>query len=80
MTPLDEKVGFKRPTTRYRKNSILCGELLSGNRVVDFLCGAELRTSRGIKGKGPLLTFDPYMLLSVYIRKPNFFFQSSTNT
>ena len=27
---LNEKVGFKRPTTRYRKNSILCGAQLSG--------------------------------------------------
>ena len=27
---LNEKVGFKRPTKRYRKNSISCGALLSG--------------------------------------------------
>ena len=27
---LNEKVGFKRPTTRYRNNSISCGALLSG--------------------------------------------------
>ena len=27
---LNEKVGFKIPTTRYRKNSILCGALHIG--------------------------------------------------
>ena len=27
---LNEKVEFKRPTTRYRNNSISCGALLSG--------------------------------------------------
>ena len=27
--PLNKKVGFKIPTTRYRKNSILCGALHS---------------------------------------------------
>ena len=27
---LNEKVGFKRPTTRYRNNSISCGALVSG--------------------------------------------------
>ena len=27
---LNEKVGFKIPTTRYRKNSILCGALHFG--------------------------------------------------
>ena len=27
---LNKKVGFKRPTTSYCKNSILCGALLSG--------------------------------------------------
>ena len=27
---LNEKVGFKRPTRRYSKNSISCGALLSG--------------------------------------------------
>ena len=27
---LNEKVGFKRPTTRYRNNSISCGALHSG--------------------------------------------------
>ena len=26
---LNEKVGFKRPTTRYRKNTILCSALHS---------------------------------------------------
>ena len=30
---LNEKVGFKRPTTRYRNNSISCGALLSGTVV-----------------------------------------------
>ena len=27
---LNEKVGFKRPTTGYRNNPISCGALLSG--------------------------------------------------
>ena len=39
---------------------------------VDFRCGVELqasRVARGIKGKGPGLTFDPLRLLSDLIRK-----------
>ena len=60
--PLIEKVGFKIPTMRYRKNSLLCGTL----HIVDFRCGVQLRVARGIKGKVPCLTFDPSWLLSDY--------------
>ena len=65
---LNEKVEFKRPATRYRKNSISCGVLYS----VDFRCRVELRplgVARGIKGKGPRLTFEPLRLLSEFRRK-----------
>ena len=71
--PLHEKVGFIRPTKRYRKNSISCGALLSGTTQwtsgvgwsFDFLG----QVARGIKGKGPRLTFEPLRLLSEFRRK-----------
>ena len=51
--PLNEKVGFKIPTTRYRKNSILCGALHFGTAKwtsgVRWSFGAS-RVARGIKG------------------------------
>ena len=51
--PLNEKVGFKIPTTRYRKNSILCGALHIGaakwTSGVGWSFGAS-RVARGIKG------------------------------
>ena len=51
--PLNEKVGFKIPTTRYRKNSILCGALHIGTAKwtsgVRWSFGAS-RVARGIKG------------------------------
>ena len=60
---LNEKVGFKIPTTRYRKNSILCGALHIGTAKwtsdVGWSFGAS-RVARGIKGSGTGLTFDPY--------------------
>ena len=50
---LNEKVGFKIPTTRYRKNSILCGALHIGTAKwtsgVGWSFGAS-RIARGIKG------------------------------
>ena len=50
---LNEKVGFKIPTTRYRKNSILCGALHIGTAKwtsgVRWSFGAS-RVARGIKG------------------------------
>ena len=51
---LNEKVGFKIPTTRYRKNSILCGALHIGTAKwtsgVRWSFGASNRVARGIKG------------------------------
>ena len=51
--PLNEKVGFKIPTTRYRKNSILCGALQIGTAKwtsgVRWSFGTS-RVARGIKG------------------------------
>ena len=44
---LNEKVGFKIPTTYYCKNSILCGAL-QWYRKVDLWCGVELRASRWV--------------------------------
>ena len=50
---LNEKVGFKIPTTCYRKNSILCGALHIGTAKwtsgVRWSFGAS-RVARGIKG------------------------------
>ena len=50
---LNEKVGFKIPTTSYRKNSILCGALHIGTAKwtsgVRWSFGAS-RVARGIKG------------------------------
>ena len=50
---LNEKVGFKIPTTRYRKNSILCGALQIGTAKwtsgVRWSFGTS-RVARGIKG------------------------------
>ena len=50
---LNEKVGFKIPTTRYRKNSILCDALHIGTAKwtsgVGWSFGAS-RVARGIKG------------------------------
>ena len=50
---LNEKVGFKIPTTRYRKNSILCGALhivtAKWTSGVGWSFGAS-RVARGIKG------------------------------
>ena len=50
---LNRKVGFKIPTTRYRKNSILCGALHIGTAKwtsgVRWSFGAS-RVARGIKG------------------------------
>ena len=50
---LNEKVGFKIPTMRYRKNSILCGALHIGTAKwtsgVRWSFGAS-RVARGIKG------------------------------
>ena len=50
---LNEKVGFKIPTTRYRKNSILCGVLHIG--IAKWTSGVRWsfwtsRVARGIKG------------------------------
>ena len=63
---LNEKVGFKIPTTRYRKNSILCGALHIGTAKwtsgVGWSFGAS-RVARGIKGSGTGLTFDPLRVL-----------------
>ena len=51
--PLNEKVGFKIPTTRYRNDSILCGALHNGiakwTSGVRWSFGAS-RVARGIKG------------------------------
>ena len=69
---LNEKVGFERPTTRYRKNSILCGALLSGTAKWTSGMGwsfGPLGVGRGIKGNGTGLTFDSLLLLSDLIRK-----------
>ena len=64
--PLNEKVGFKIPTTRYRKNSILCGALHIGTAKwtsgVRWSFG-DYRVARGIKGSGTGLTFDPLRIL-----------------
>ena len=69
---LNEKVGFKIPTTRYRKNSILCGALHIGTAKwtsgVGWSFGAS-RVARGIKGSGTGLTFDPLRILSDLITK-----------
>ena len=50
---LNEKVGFKIPTTSYRKNSILCGALHIGTAKwtsgVRWSFGAS-RVASGIKG------------------------------
>ena len=50
---LNEKVGFKLPTTRSRKNSILCGALHIGTAKwtsgVRWSFGTS-RVARGIKG------------------------------
>ena len=75
---LNEKVGFIIPTTRYRNNSILCGALHSGTEKLDFQCGVELWASRGIKGSGTGLTFDPLRLLSDLIESKKY--PSRTNT
>ena len=59
---INEKVGFKRPTTRYRKNSVLCGVLLSSTAQYISCVGRSfvlLGVARGKKEKGPRLTFDP---------------------
>ena len=50
---LNEKVGFKIPTRRYRKNSILCGALHIG--TAKWTSGVRWsymasRVARGIKG------------------------------
>ena len=50
---LNEKVGFKIPTMRYRKNSILCGALHIG--TAKWTSGVRWsfwasRVARGIKG------------------------------
>ena len=50
---LNEKVGFKIPTTRYRKNYILCGALHIG--TAKWTSGVRWsfrasRVARGIKG------------------------------
>ena len=49
--PLNEKVGFKIPTTRYRNNSILCGALhTKWTSGVRWSFGASSRVARGMKG------------------------------
>ena len=69
---LNEKVGFKIPTKRYRKNSILCSVLHIGTaKWTSGGCwsfGAS-RVARGIKGSGTGLTFDPLQILSDLITK-----------
>ena len=69
---LNEKVGFKIPTTRYRKNSILCGALhirtAKWTSGVGWSFGAS-RPARGIKGSGTGMTFDPLRRLSDLITK-----------
>ena len=52
-TGLNENVGFKIPTMRYRKNSILCGALHIG--TAKWTSGVRWsfwasRVARGIKG------------------------------
>ena len=72
LTYLNEKVGFKIPTTRYRKNSILCGALHIGTAKWISGVGWSFRTSRvarGIKGSGTGLTFDPLRIISDLITK-----------
>ena len=64
---LNEKVGFKIPTTRYRKNSILCSALHIGTANWTSCMGWSFRASRlarVIKGSGTGLTFDPLRILS----------------
>ena len=66
---LNEKVGFKIPTTRYHKFSILCGALHSGTAKCTSGMGVELLAARGIKGSETGLTFDTLRLFSDLIRK-----------
>ena len=75
MRALNEKVGFKIPTTRYRKNSILCGALHIGTAKWTSGVGWSFRASRvarGIKGSGTGLTFDPLLILSDLITKQKY--------
>ena len=69
---LNEKVGFNIPTTRYLKNSILCGALHIGTAKwtsgVGWSFGAS-RVASGIKGSGTGMTFDPLRVLSDLITK-----------
>ena len=78
---LNEKVGFRIPTTCYRNNSILCGALHSG--TAKWTSGVAwsfgpLGVARGIKGSGNGMNFDPLQLLSDLIRKQKI--RSRTNT
>ena len=68
----NEKVGFKIPTTRYRKNSILWGALHIGTAKWTSDEGWSFRASRvarGLKGSGTGLTFGPLRILSDLITK-----------
>ena len=69
---LNEKVRFKIPTTRYRKNSILCGALHIGTTKwisgVGWSFGAS-SVDRGIKVSGTGLTFDPLRILDNKAKK-----------
>ena len=69
---LNEKVRFKISTTRYRKNSILCGALHIGTAKwtsgVGWSFGAS-RVARSIKGSGTGLTFDSLRIFSDLITK-----------
>ena len=74
-TRLNEKVGFKIPTTCYRKNSILCGALHNGTTKWTSGVGwsfGPLGVARAIKGSGAGLTFDPLRLPSDLIRKQKY--------
>ena len=72
MFALNEKIGFKIPTTRYHKNSFFCGALHIGTAKwtsgVGWSFGAS-RVARGIKVSGTGLTFNPLRILSDLITK-----------
>ena len=58
---LNEKVGLKNPTTRYRKDGSIPRCATTQYAQWTSICGVEFElvgVARGIKGKGSRLTFD----------------------
>ena len=59
---LNEKVGLKNPNTRYRTDGSIPRCATTQYAQWTSICGVEFElvgpVARGIKGKGPRLTFD----------------------